>query len=178
MYNTKANLAKEPAKQKLAEELCYNYLALPRYERPERLFIYFREIGEHIDKIEESLLKHGPISSSPSFTEQNEEQDEIEKLFNSPVERSSTEKVYEAFQQLNPLDKKQARVVLERTIQVEQIKKKDKDSEFLPEMEMQQSLDHFKTSFAHYTSKNKEKMTQYLKEFKVLLQQYEKKVGL
>lgn len=178
LYTTKANLAKEPAKQKLAEEICYNYLALPRHEKPERLYVYFREIGEHIDKIEEALLEYGPISTSSPSEESEEEQDEIEKLFNAPVEHSSTEKVYNAFQQLNSLGKKQARVVLERTIKVEQMKKKDKDSEFLPEMEMQQSLDHFKTSFAHYTSKNKEKMTQYLKEFKILLQQYEKKVDL
>ncbi|MGG2066937.1 hypothetical protein [Bacillus sp. S14(2024)] len=178
LYDMKKKLGKEPAKQKLAEHLCYGYLILPIEERPERLFLYFRRIGNFLEKIEETLLEIGPVADAllefPSKID--EEKDEIDALFGDEGDLSNAEKILTTLKNLEPQKQGQVRVMIDKVIDIEKIKAKDKENKLIPEMEMRQAIDHIQNSFAHYSNEHAQRVAAYIDQALKLLTEYSKKV--
>lgn len=178
LAEVKKKLAKEPAKQKLAEQICYWYLGLDIDERPERLFMYFKRIGSFLDKIEEGLLEFGPVADNLThILEGEEEPDEIDVLLNGEEDVSDTEKILKTIKAFDPTKKRQTRIVIDKIVDYEKMKIKDKEQKLIPEMELKQAIEHIQTSFAHYSKESPGNIHQYLKQASKLISEYSKRVS-
>ncbi|MBO0587448.1 hypothetical protein [Sporosarcina sp. E16_8] len=179
LSDVKTKFASDPAKQKLIEQIAYYYIQ-NEDAVPERLFIYFQRISSHIDTIEKSLIEHGPKIEvgTPNEANNHNPDSDIEDLFCS--ESQGTEAVLDYFTQLEGENRKEAIEIVDRVIEHETDKEKEKQRKAKPLMKLQQGLDAIQESYVHFNNKEQDakKLAQVIAKIEKTLTQFKTKLGV
>ncbi|MGE8021503.1 hypothetical protein ACQKOM_21785 [Peribacillus frigoritolerans] len=179
LSEVKGKFAADPAKQKLIEKIAYYYIE-NEDAVPERLFVYFKRIGSYIDTIEKSLIEHGPQIEvvTPNEGDNHNPDSDIEDLFCS--EPQGTEAVLDYFTQLEGGNRKEAIEIVDRVIEHETDKEKEKQRKAKPLMKLQQGLDAIQESYVHFNNKEQDakKFAQVIARIERTLTDFKTKVGV
>jgi hypothetical protein len=182
LFDVKSKFAADPAKQKLIEQIAYYYIE-NEDAVPERLFVYFKRIGSYIDNIEKSLIEHGPNNGNMTTIASNDynPDSEIEDLLGvSESEAQGTEAVLNYYTQLEGDNQKEAIEIVDRVIEHETDKEKEKQRKAKPLMKLQQGLDSIQESYVHFNNNEQDakKFAKVIAQIEKTLSDFKTKVGV